>query len=95
MWVGMKDPSLAVTELEQLELFSISAAILHLGHAVIRGWHWHGESCVVEVGEDLMLPQTIPRAAARPASVSRTVPLQPGSEALGCSALCRVWRCHR
>lgn len=106
MWVGMRVPSLAasagVTKSEQLELFSISAAILHLGHTVIRGWHWHGDSCVVEVGEDLMPPQTVPRPAARPASVSRTVPLQPGSKALGLFCTLQgvevsqvvCWLCH-
>lgn len=40
-----------VPEADQLELFSILAAILHLGDIAIRGRDRHGDGCFVEVGE--------------------------------------------
>ncbi|NXE57021.1 MYO5A protein, partial [Casuarius casuarius] len=39
---------LGVLETEQLELFSVLAAILHLGNIVIRGRDRHGDGCFVE-----------------------------------------------
>lgn len=58
--VDMRDLSPAapagVPQSEQLELFSILAAILHLGNAVIRERHRRGDSCVVGVGEASVPP---------------------------------------
>ncbi|KAJ7416499.1 Unconventional myosin-Vb [Willisornis vidua] len=95
---------LGVPQSEQLELFSILAAILHLGNIVLRGQDRRGDGCVVEVGEDLLpAPETVPKAQLGSALVTRTVPLQPGSKALElfCALLgievaqVTCWLCHR
>lgn len=50
-----------VPEGDQLELFSVLAAILHLGNIVVRGRDRRGDGCFVEVGEILLpAPQTGP-----------------------------------
>lgn len=49
-----------VPEANQLELFSILAAILHLGNIVVRGRDRRGDGCFVEVGESLLPAPCIP-----------------------------------
>lgn len=49
-----------VPEANQLELFSILAAILHLGNIVFRGRDRRGDGCFVEVGESLLPVPCIP-----------------------------------
>ncbi|KAM6236035.1 unconventional myosin-Vb-like [Porphyrio hochstetteri] len=45
---------LGVPEAEQLELFSILAAILHLGNIVVRGRDRHRDSCFVEPTDEAL-----------------------------------------
>ncbi|XP_074020109.1 unconventional myosin-Vb-like [Numenius arquata] len=45
---------LGVPEADQLELFSILAAILHLGNIVIRGKDRHGDGCSVEPTDEAL-----------------------------------------
>lgn len=49
-----------VPEADQLELFSILAAILHLGNVVVRGRDRRGDGCFVEVGESLPPEPCVP-----------------------------------
>lgn len=87
-----------VPEADQLELFAILAAILHLGNVTIRGRDRHGDGCFVEVGESPTCVPTHPSAAG-----DLSVPPQPNSEALGlfCALLgieeaqVTRWLCHR
>lgn len=87
-----------VPEVDQLELFAVLAAILHLGNVTIRGRDRHGEGCFVEVGQSPTCVPTHPSAAG-----DLSVPSQPNSEALGlfCALLgieevqVTRWLCHR
>ncbi|KAM9369032.1 unconventional myosin-Vb-like [Phaethornis superciliosus] len=45
---------LGVPEADQLELFSILAAILHLGNVVVRGRDRRGDSCFVEAADEAL-----------------------------------------
>ncbi|XP_042650207.1 unconventional myosin-Va-like [Tyto alba] len=45
---------LGVPEAEQLELFTILAAILHLGNIVVRGRDCHGDGCFVESDDEAL-----------------------------------------
>lgn len=54
-----------VPEADQLELFSVLAAILHLGDIAVRGRDRHGDGCFVEVGESLLCPATLGPASRR------------------------------
>ncbi|PKU26916.1 unconventional myosin-vb-like [Limosa lapponica baueri] len=45
---------LGVPEADQLELFSILAAILHLGNIVVRGKDRHGDGCFVEPTDEAL-----------------------------------------
>lgn len=49
-----------VPEDEQLELYSILAAILHLGNIVVRGRDRRGDGCFVEVGDNLLPAPHVP-----------------------------------
>ncbi|XP_021234446.1 unconventional myosin-Vb-like isoform X2 [Numida meleagris] len=45
---------LGVPEADQLELFAVLAAILHLGNVTIRGRDRHGDGCVVEPNNEAL-----------------------------------------
>lgn len=87
-----------VPEVDQLELFAVLAAILHLGNVAIRGRDRHGDGCFVEVGQS---PMCVPMHPSTAGDLS--VPSQPNSEALGlfCALLgieevqVTRWLCHR
>ncbi|NXL94414.1 MYO5B protein, partial [Alectura lathami] len=87
-----------VPEDHQQELFTVLAAILHLGNVTVRGRDRHGDGCFVEVGGSSLHGDLPPGGAG-----DGSVPSQPGDEALGlfCALLgieaaqVTRWLCHR